>query len=70
MCISFPPPSITVSAFYAEHYNKKITFSAHVWTKSKFLGLSVGVHNIGEGVVTLVDYGEEYIVTFPNGYGR
>ncbi|XP_073844204.1 oxysterol-binding protein-related protein 9 isoform X1 [Musca autumnalis] len=65
--VSHHPP---ISAFYAEHYNKKITFSAHVWTKSKFLGLSVGVHNIGEGVVTLVDYGEEYIVTFPNGYGR
>lgn len=60
----------TVSAFYAEHYNKKITFTAHVWTKSKFLGLSIGVHNIGEGVVTLVDRSEEYIVTFPNGYGR
>ena len=30
----------------------------------------MGVHNIGEGVVTLVDRGEEYIVTFPNGYGR
>lgn len=28
------------------------------------------MHNIGEGVVTLVDRSEEYIVTFPNGYGR
>lgn len=62
--------SLAVSAFYAEHYNKKITFTAHVWTKSKFLGLSIGVHNIGEGIVTLVDRSEEYIVTFPNGYGR
>ncbi|XP_034109293.1 oxysterol-binding protein-related protein 9 isoform X1 [Drosophila albomicans] len=65
--VSHHPP---ISAFYAEHYNKKITFTAHVWTKSKFLGLSIGVHNIGEGVVTLVDRSEEYIVTFPNGYGR
>ncbi|EDW36280.1 GL17708 [Drosophila persimilis] len=65
--VSHHPP---ISAFYAEHYNKKITFAAHVWTKSKFLGLSIGVHNIGEGVVTLVDRSEEYIVTFPNGYGR
>lgn len=62
--------SVTVSAFYAEHYNKKISFSAHVWTKSKFLGLSIGVHNIGQGTVTLCDLNEEYIVTFPNGYGR
>lgn len=45
-------------------------FTAHVWTKSKFLGLSVGVHNIGMGIVTLVDRNEEYILTFPNGYGR
>lgn len=62
--------TLTVSAFYAEHYNKKISFSAHVWTKSKFLGLSIGVHNIGQGIVTLCDLNEEYIVTFPNGYGR
>lgn len=59
-----------VSAFYAEHYNKKISFTAYVWTKSKFLGLSIGVHNIGQGIVTLSEYNEEYIVTFPNGYGR
>ncbi|XP_058053836.1 oxysterol-binding protein-related protein 9 isoform X2 [Anopheles bellator] len=65
--VSHHPP---ISAFYAEHYNKKISFSAHVWTKSKFLGLSIGVHNIGQGTVTLCDLNEEYVVTFPNGYGR
>ncbi|XP_026461869.1 oxysterol-binding protein-related protein 9 isoform X2 [Ctenocephalides felis] len=65
--VSHHPP---ISAFYAEHYNKKISFCAHVWTKSKFLGLSIGVHNIGEGRVKVIDYGEEYVVTFPNGYGR
>lgn len=65
--VSHHPP---ISAFYAEHYNKKITFLAHVWTKSKFLGLSIGVHNVGQGIVTLCDLNEEYILTFPNGYGR
>lgn len=60
----------SVSAFYAEHYNKRISFNAHVYTKSKFLGLSVCVYNIGQGVVSVLDYDEEYIVTFPNGYGR
>ncbi|XP_013137501.1 PREDICTED: oxysterol-binding protein-related protein 9 [Papilio polytes] len=65
--VSHHPP---ISAFYAEHVNKRIQFDAWVWTKSKFLGLSIGVHNIGRGVVTLLDYGEEYTVTFPNGYGR
>lgn len=62
--------SISVSAFYAEHSDKKISFAAYVWTKSKFLGLSIGVHNIGQGVITLCDKNEEYTVTFPNGYGR
>ncbi|CRK98250.1 CLUMA_CG011612, isoform A [Clunio marinus] len=65
--VSHHPP---ISAFYAEHQSKRISFSAHVWTKSKFLGLSIGVHNIGQGVVTLCDLNEEYILTFPNGYGR
>ncbi|XP_028027331.1 oxysterol-binding protein-related protein 9 [Bombyx mandarina] len=65
--VSHHPP---ISAFYAEHVNKRIQFEAWVWTKSKFLGLSIGVHNIGKGTVTLIDLGEEYTLTFPNGYGR
>ncbi|XP_065332761.1 oxysterol-binding protein-related protein 9 isoform X3 [Cloeon dipterum] len=65
--VSHHPP---ISAFYAEHYDKRISFCAHVWTKSKFLGLSIGVHNVGQGCVSVLDYDEEYIVTFPNGYGR
>lgn len=59
-----------VSAFYAEHYGKRISFNAHVYTKSKFLGLSVCVYNIGYGTVSVLDYDEDYVVTFPNGYGR
>ncbi|KAJ0173942.1 hypothetical protein K1T71_010088 [Dendrolimus kikuchii] len=65
--VSHHPP---ISAFYAEHVNKRIQFEAWVWTKSKFLGLSIGVHNIGKGTVTLLDTEEEYTLTFPNGYGR
>jgi len=65
--VSHHPP---ISACYAEHYNKRISYCAHVWTKSKFLGLSIGVHNIGQGCISVLDYDEEYIVTFPNGYGR
>lgn len=45
---TFDFPS-AVSAFYAECLNKKIQFNAHIWTKSKFLGMSIGVHNIGQG---------------------
>ncbi|RZB39496.1 oxysterol-binding protein-related protein 9 [Asbolus verrucosus] len=65
--VSHHPP---ISAFYAEHYNKRISFNAHVYTKSKFLGLSVCVYNIGQGTVSVLDHDEEYVVTFPNGYGR
>ena len=60
----------TVSAFYAEHYNKRISLDGYIWTKSKFLGLSIGVHMIGQAVISVIDYDEEYILTFPNGYGR
>jgi len=37
--VSHHPP---ISAFYAEHPRKKISLNAHIWTKSKFLGLSIG----------------------------
>ncbi|VIO96079.1 Oxysterol binding protein, putative [Brugia malayi] len=65
--VSHHPP---VSAFYAEHPVKRVSFTGHIWTKSSFLGLSIGVTNIGWGTVKLHDYGEEYVLTFPNGYGR
>uniref|UniRef100_G1KGY9 Oxysterol-binding protein n=1 Tax=Anolis carolinensis TaxID=28377 RepID=G1KGY9_ANOCA len=65
--VSHHPP---ISAFYAECPSKKIQFNAHIWTKSKFLGMSIGVHNIGQGCVSCLDYDEHYILTFPNGYGR
>ncbi|XP_057598054.1 oxysterol-binding protein-related protein 9-like [Hippopotamus amphibius kiboko] len=64
--VSYHPP---ISAFYAECFNKKIQFNAHIWTKSKFLGMSIGVHNIGQGCVSCLDHDEHYIVTFPSGYG-
>ncbi|XP_053776551.1 oxysterol-binding protein-related protein 9 isoform X8 [Desmodus rotundus] len=65
--VSHHPP---ISAFYAECFNKKIQFNAHIWTKSKFLGMSIGVHNIGQGCVSCLDHDEHYVLTFPNGYGR
>ena len=65
--VSHHPP---ISAFYAEHKSKKISFCGHIWTKSKFLGLSVCVNNIGQGCVSLLDLDEEYILNFPSGYGR
>ncbi|KAK3539988.1 hypothetical protein QTP70_019636, partial [Hemibagrus guttatus] len=65
--VSHHPP---ISAFYAECISKKIQFNAHIWTKSKFLGMSIGVHNIGQGCVSCLEHDEHYILTFPNGYGR
>ena len=65
--VSHHPP---ISAFYAECAEKNVCFNAHIWTKSKFLGLSVGVHNVGTGNLFLSDHDEEYVMTFPNGFGR
>lgn len=65
--VSHHPP---ISAFYAENVDKRIMCSAQIWTKSKFLGLSIGVNNIGTGVLYLLDHNEEYTCTFPNAYGR
>ncbi|XP_051928788.1 oxysterol-binding protein-related protein 9 isoform X1 [Hippocampus zosterae] len=65
--VSHHPP---ISAFYAECLSKKIQFNAHIWTKSKFLGMSIGVYNIGQGCVSCLEHDEHYILNFPNGYGR
>lgn len=41
--------SFAVSGFYAECPSKKLCFNAHIWTKSKFYGMSIGVVNQGVG---------------------
>ncbi|CAN8010058.1 unnamed protein product [Ixodes pacificus] len=65
--VSHHPP---VSAFYAEHVAKGIACCGYIWTKSKFLGMSIGVHNVGQGCIMFLRHDEEYTVTFPSGYGR
>ncbi|XP_071952553.1 oxysterol-binding protein-related protein 9-like [Antedon mediterranea] len=65
--VSHHPP---ISAFYAECYNTQMAFNAHLWTKSKFLGLSIGVDMIGQACVSDLKHEEDYIMTFPSGYGR
>ncbi|XP_056376065.1 oxysterol-binding protein-related protein 10 isoform X3 [Hyla sarda] len=65
--VSHHPP---VSCFYCECKEKMMCVNAHVWTKSKFLGMSVGVSMIGEGVLKLMEYGEEYVFTLPSAYAR
>ncbi|PKU31368.1 hypothetical protein llap_18328 [Limosa lapponica baueri] len=48
--VSHHPP---VSGFYAECVERKMCVNAHVWTKSKFLGMSIGVTMVGEGLTAL-----------------
>lgn len=40
--------SLSVSAFYAECPSKRMYATGSIYTKSKFLGLSLAVHNIGK----------------------
>ncbi|XP_062384850.1 oxysterol-binding protein-related protein 10 [Sardina pilchardus] len=65
--VSHHPP---VSAFYCECPEKRMSVSAHVWTKSKFMGMSVGVSMLGEGVLCLLEHDEEYVFTLPCAYAR
>lgn len=44
--VSHHPP---VSGFYCECKEKKMCVNTHIWTKSKFMGMSVGVSMVGEG---------------------
>ncbi|CAF0780984.1 unnamed protein product [Didymodactylos carnosus] len=65
--VSHHPP---VAAFYAECVAKRIQLDGCLWTKSKFLGLSIAVHMIGDATLTLLDFDEKYVMTFPSAYGR
>ncbi|XP_066467938.1 oxysterol-binding protein-related protein 11 [Tiliqua scincoides] len=65
--VSHHPP---VSGFYAECAERKMCVNAHVWTKSKFLGMSIGVTMVGEGILSLLEHGEEYTFSLPCAYAR
>ncbi|XP_059520127.1 oxysterol-binding protein-related protein 10 isoform X2 [Myotis daubentonii] len=65
--VSHHPP---ISCFYCECKEKRLCINTHVWTKSKFMGMSVGVSMIGEGVLRLLEHGEEYVFTLPSAYAR
>ncbi|OXB58385.1 hypothetical protein ASZ78_012413 [Callipepla squamata] len=65
--VSHHPP---VSGFYAECVERKMCVNAHVWTKSKFLGMSIGVTMVGEGLLSLLEHEEEYTFSLPCAYAR
>uniref|UniRef100_A0A8C2D0J3 Oxysterol-binding protein n=1 Tax=Cyprinus carpio TaxID=7962 RepID=A0A8C2D0J3_CYPCA len=44
--VSHHPP---VSGFYCECADRGMCVNTHIWTKSKFMGMSVGVSMVGEG---------------------
>ncbi|XP_051564843.1 oxysterol-binding protein-related protein 11-like isoform X2 [Myxocyprinus asiaticus] len=65
--VSHHPP---VSGFYAECPERQMCVNTHVWTKSKFMGMSIGVSMIGEGNLHLLEHGEEYTFSLPSAYAR
>ncbi|KAJ8395777.1 hypothetical protein AAFF_G00028240 [Aldrovandia affinis] len=65
--VSHHPP---VSGFYCECQERRMCVNAHVWTKSKFMGMSIGVSMVGEGVLCLLEHDEEYVFTLPSAYAR
>ncbi|CAL8390569.1 unnamed protein product [Boreogadus saida] len=65
--VSHHPP---VSGFYAECPEKRVCVNTHVWTKSKFMGMSIGVSMVGEGCLSLLDHEEDYTFTLPCAYAR
>lgn len=65
--VSHHPP---VSGFYCECRERRMCVNAHVWTKSKFMGMSIGVSMVGEGVLYLLDHDEEYVFTLPSAFAR
>ncbi|XP_073782581.1 oxysterol-binding protein-related protein 10 isoform X5 [Danio rerio] len=65
--VSHHPP---VSGFYCECKERRICVNTHVWTKSKFMGMSIGVSMVGEGVLHLLDHDEQYVFTLPSAFAR
>jgi hypothetical protein len=65
--VSHHPP---ISAFYLEHSNRGIQLNGFAKSVSKFYGLSVGVESIGNSVISLLKYDEEYVFTYPASFVR
>ncbi|XP_014675045.1 PREDICTED: oxysterol-binding protein-related protein 11-like [Priapulus caudatus] len=59
-----------LSAFYIECPARNMCMNAHVWTKSKFMGMSIGVAMVGEVSLTLLEHDEEYIFQLPSAFAR
>lgn len=60
----------TVSAFFFECPEKQLSINAHIWTKSKFMGMSVGVNLIGDITLIIGNVRESYSLAMPSAYAR
>ncbi|XP_037777788.1 LOW QUALITY PROTEIN: oxysterol-binding protein-related protein 11-like [Penaeus monodon] len=65
--VSHHPP---VSAFFFECPEKQLSINAHIWTKSKFMGMSVGVNLIGDITLIIGNVRESYSLAMPSAYAR
>jgi len=65
--VSHHPP---ISAFYFECPDKQISMNASIYTKSKFMGMSVGVSMVGKVCLKDMCHDEEYVFSLPSVYAR
>ncbi|XP_033751358.1 oxysterol-binding protein-related protein 11-like isoform X1 [Pecten maximus] len=65
--VSHHPP---VSAFYFECPEKQMCMNASIYTKSRFMGMSVGVQMVGKICLKLLQHDEEYVFMMPSAYAR
>ncbi|CAG5119432.1 unnamed protein product, partial [Candidula unifasciata] len=65
--VSHHPP---VTAFYVECPEKRIKMNSSIYTKSKFLGMSMGVSMIGKVLLHLANHDEDYVFSLPSAYAR
>ena len=65
--VSHHPP---ITAFYVSCPEKGLSACASLYTKSKFMGLSIGVNMIGAVHLRLDQFDEEYVFSLPSAYAR
>jgi len=65
--VSHHPP---ISAFYVECPNGRISASCYIQAVAKFRGLAIKVKNLGSLSIKLLNVGEEYVISYPLGFGR
>ncbi|XP_012935813.1 oxysterol-binding protein-related protein 11 [Aplysia californica] len=65
--VSHHPP---VSAFYFECPSRKMKMNASIYTKSKFMGMSIGVVMVGKIHLRLESHDEDYVFGLPSAYAR